>query len=221
MSDEITANSPRRYTKRRRAELEDATRRRITRATVELHELVGPARTTVSAIAARAGVQRATVYRHFPDDASLMAACSAHWGAAHPLPDVAGWAAIDDPATRLRTALAELYAWFGRAEPMLEQITRDAALVEPLRQAMAPLEEWLRAAADVLAEGVAGDPATVRAAAGHAVAFETWRSLVRREGLAPGEAVELVARLTDGATRARAPGPRSPRAARPARSRSR
>src|SRR3954447_17721573 len=93
------------YTKRRRAELEEETRRRITAATVELPREVGPAHTTISAIAERAGVQRLTVYRHFPDERTLLGACSAHWRAGHPAPDPSPWPAIGDPEERLRAAV--------------------------------------------------------------------------------------------------------------------
>jgi AcrR family transcriptional regulator len=205
MSDEISTNARRPYRKRRRAELEEETRRRITEATVELHGTLGPARTTVSAIAERAGVQRATVYRHFPDERSLFAACSAHWGAENPRPDLARWAAEDDPDARLRTALLELYAWYDRTEYMLERVARDAALVEALQAPVARTAEWLAAAAGLLAAARDDDGPGVRAAIGHALAFDTWRSLVRRQGLAPAEAVDLMARLAGCA--ARRPGP--------------
>ncbi len=195
MSGEISAAPRRPYRKRRRAEREDETRRRITEATVALHGTVGPARTTVSAIAERAGVQRATVYRHFPDERALISACSAHWRAENPRPDISRWAAIEDPDARLRSALAELYAWYDRTEYMMEKITRDAAAVESLREAMASAAGWFDAATAVLAEGRAGDGARARAALAHALAFDTWRSLVRRQGLAPAEAVDLMARL--------------------------
>ena len=82
----------RKYEKKRRAELEAETRRRITEAAVELHGTVGPARTSISAVAERAGVRRSTVYRHFPDEAALFDACSSHWAAANPVPDMAAWA---------------------------------------------------------------------------------------------------------------------------------
>ena len=121
--------SPRPYTKTRRAELEQRTRERITEAAVELHGSLGPARTTISAIAQRADVQRATVYRHFPDEESLFAACSAHWRAQNEPPDLAAWAAIRDPAARLAVALAELYAWYARTQRMLELLIRDLPLV--------------------------------------------------------------------------------------------
>ena len=157
MSGEIAQPAPapprRRYTKRRRAEREDETRRRITEATMELHQTVGPARTTVSGIAALAGVQRATVYRHFPDEGALIAACSGEWTARNPRPDLDAWAAIEDPDARLRFALDELYAWFDRTEPMVERIARDAAVVEALREPLARVADWFAAAAGVLAAG--------------------------------------------------------------------
>src|ERR1044071_4661021 len=103
MSDE-----KRPYRMQRRAELEEETRLRITESAVALHEEVGPAHTTISAIAERAGVRRSTVYRHFPDDESLFAACSSHWRAANPPPDPRAWSSIADPAARMRTALREV-----------------------------------------------------------------------------------------------------------------
>jgi len=203
MSDEILTKPPRPYRKRRRAELEEETRRRITEATVELHGTLGPARTTVSAIAERAGVQRATVYRHFPDDRALFEACSSHWGARNPRPDAGRWAEIADPEARLRTALAELYDWYDGTEYMLEKVARDAALVEAMRAPVARTAEWLAAAAGLLAAGRDDDGPGVRAAIGHALAFDTWRSLVRRQGLAPAEALDLMARLAGCAARGR------------------
>src|SRR5215213_11124019 len=117
MSNQTTEAARRRpYRKRARAEQEQRTRERIAAATAALHGSVGPAQTTVSAIAERAGVQRATVYRHFPDDTALITACSAHWMMLNPAPDIAAWAAIGDVDERLRTALAELYAWYERTE---------------------------------------------------------------------------------------------------------
>ena len=106
----VTREKPKRqYQMTRRAELEEQTRLRITESTVALHEKVGPAQTSISAVAELAGVRRSTVYRHFPDEESLIDACSAHWRAANPAPDLAGWAAVADPPERLGTALAEMY----------------------------------------------------------------------------------------------------------------
>src|SRR6202140_3750743 len=103
------ADEKRPYRKKRRAELEAGTARRITESTVELHGTLGPARTSISAVAQHAGVRRSTVYRHFPDEASLFSACTSYWAAANPFPDVDRWAAIENPAVRLPAALRELY----------------------------------------------------------------------------------------------------------------
>ena len=190
--------SPRPYTKTRRAELEQQTRERITEAAVELHGSLGPARTTISAIAQRADVQRATVYRHFPDEEALFASCSAHWVAQNEPPDLAGWAAIRDPAARLAVALTELYAWYARTQRMLELLIRDLPLV-PALQTQFRLPGYLDAAADVLLAGRPERGAArrrARAALGHAVAFETWLSLVRQHGLTSAEAIRLMERMT-------------------------
>src|SRR4051794_5578370 len=121
----MSVQRKRAYTKTRRAQLEEETRQRITEATVQLHREVGPARTTISAIAERAGVQRLTVYRHFPDARTLLGACSAHWRAGHPAPDPSGWPAIADPEERLRTAVAAFYAYYRGDEAMIAKVRRD------------------------------------------------------------------------------------------------
>src|SRR5947199_8570621 len=113
------ADQTRPYRKKRRAEHEEQTRLRITEAAEDLHGTVGPARTSISAVAARAGVRRSTVYRHFPDEAALFAACSGHWMATHPPPDIAVWASIEDPERRLLHALGEMYAYSRPTEPMM------------------------------------------------------------------------------------------------------
>src|ERR1700745_351430 len=106
------------YRKKHRAELEWRTRRRITESAVALHGTLGPAHTSISAIAEHAGVRRSTVYRHFPDEMALFAACSSHWRAANPVPDLDRWKAVEHPDERLRTALEELYAHYRRTERM-------------------------------------------------------------------------------------------------------
>src|SRR4051812_45843258 len=132
---------PRRpYELKERARRQEATRQRIVDATEELHREVGPARTTVAEIARRAGVGRVTVYAHFPDDASLLGACSAQFVARHPPPDPAAWAQVEDPAERLRTALGELFGWFREQEAMLAHTTRDAALVPALAEVLSAPE---------------------------------------------------------------------------------
>ena len=200
----MSTESRRRYQLKRRAESQERTRARITDAAVKLHGSVGPARTSVSAVAERAGVQRATVYRHFPDEAALFAACSQHWLSQHPPPDPVRWGEIDDPDERLRQGLTELYAYYGRTETMVSNLLRDEPAVAVLRPLMTARRSRLGAMADALTAGrsVRGrHRREVRAAVGHAVAFETWRSLVRDQDLDEERAVELMVRFVRGVGR--------------------
>jgi AcrR family transcriptional regulator len=191
------------YRKKRRAELEDETRRRITESAVELHGTVGPSRTTMSAVAERAGVRRSTLYRHFPDEATLFEACSSHWAAANPPPDPSRWAAVEDPDERLEMALEDLYGFFRRTEQMMANLIRDEETNENVRRHFGAFHGYLDAARDVLMKGrrERGQARVrARAAIGHALAFETWRSLVREQGLGNVQA----ARLMSGFVRAAA-----------------
>jgi AcrR family transcriptional regulator len=179
------------YRKKRRAELEAETRRRITESAVELHGTVGPSHTSMSAVAERAGVRRSTLYRHFPDEAALFEACSSHWSAANPPPDPSGWAAIEDPDARLERALEELYGFYRRTEPMIANLIRDEATNENVRRHLGAFHGYMDAARDILMQGrrERGQARVrVRAAIGHALAFETWRSLVREQDLGNGQA---------------------------------
>jgi AcrR family transcriptional regulator len=183
--------------KRKRGRDPEATRRRIVEAVVELHEEVGPARTTVSAVAERAGVQRLTVYRHFPDEAALIGACSAHWASLHPLPDAAEWAGLADPEARLEGALQSVYGYFRRGAPMLRQVLADEAAVPALGAVVAPYHAWFGELAGQLSAGwgVKGEAQRVlRAAIGHALRFETWASLAAK-GLTDAQAVDLLSAL--------------------------
>ena len=208
MSDQM---QKRPYRMQKRAELEEQTRLRITESAVALHQELGPARTSISAIADHAGVRRSTVYRHFPDEEALFDACSSHWGAMNPPPDPGAWAAIEDPAERLRTALRELYAYYDRTEDMYTSLLRDELLVPAVHNRLADFHGFLRAIQDVLMAGRAtrGLPKRrTRAAIGHALAFPTWRSLTREQGLAGADAVALMCVLAEDAG-AKAPGARA------------
>ena len=190
------------YRKRRRAEQEAETRLRITESAVELHGTLGPSRTSMSAIADAAGVPRSTLYRHFPDEAAVFAACSAHWRAANPSPDIAAWAAIQDPDERLRAALTELYGFYRSTESMMENLFRDEALMPVVQDSFSRFHAYLAQARDVLLQGrgLRGNARRrVLAATGHALDFRTWRSLTREGDLADAEAVELMRRLVAGA----------------------
>jgi AcrR family transcriptional regulator len=191
----------RQYRKQQRAADEERTRRRITEATVALHETVGPLHTTVKAVAERAGVQRATVYRHFPDEGALFAACSAHWLERHDPPDPAPWAAIADPDERLRAALGAMYRFYREGEPMMANVRRDEAYVETLAPLLRPMHELMAAIVALLLEGRPdrGRRRTrVAAALAHAVDFEAWRSLARG-GLDDEEIVALMVALVRAA----------------------
>lgn len=185
---------PRKYEFRKRAEGLAETRRRIVNAAVELHTTAGPAQTSIAAIAERAGVQRHTVYAHFPDLRSLFAACSRHWDDANPFPDASPWFELEDPERRLRTALDDVYAWYERVEPELALFLRDASLVPENGEIMEEQATHLAVLADGLARGFSRRR-KARAAIGHALEFETWRSLVRRQGLSRRSAVDAMVRL--------------------------
>ncbi|HET6688308.1 MAG TPA: helix-turn-helix domain-containing protein [Rubrobacter sp.] len=185
----------RKYDMKRRAKRQEETRRRIVEATVELHQTVGMERTTISAIAEKAGVQRLTVYRHFPDERALFRACTGHWRAANPRPDPAWWTQVADPEGRLRVALLEVYAYHRRTEPMMTNVIRDAQ-VHPLTREMAEpyFRHWERMRY-VLATGWGVEDERLPlllAALGHALDFRTWRSLVREQGLDDEQAVEVM-----------------------------
>jgi AcrR family transcriptional regulator len=186
------------YRMRKRAEAQDRTRLRITESAVHLHGTVGPARTTMSAVAEHAGVQRSTLYRHFPDEAALFEACSSHWAAANPPPDLGAWAAIEEPERRFRTGVGELYAYYARTQPMLENLIRDEAVSDLVRERFGAFHGYLDAARDTLMAGrsVRGaERRRTRAAIGHALAFSTWRSLVCEQRLRHADAVALAARM--------------------------
>jgi AcrR family transcriptional regulator len=176
------------------------TRAKITQAAIELHGSIGPAATTMSAVAERAGVTRATLYRYFPNEKALFVACSAAWRSANPAPDPAQWAAIGDPQERLATALPALYRWYRSSEAMRANLLRDLAVLPPAIRA--GIESYPRAVADVLDTGWPRHSRLRRAAIAHAVAFETWQSLAH-EGLTDGEAARLIMGLISAAQQPR------------------
>lgn len=176
------------------------TRRRIVEATVALHEEIGPAATTISAIAERAGVQRLTVYRHFPDGHGLLEACSSHWMIEHPFPDPAAWAGLEDAAERLAEALRALYAFYRAEERMLDRTLRDEPDVPALAAVMVPFHSYTLEIAASLATGWGVETEAqrrVRAAVGHSVRFETYRSLAE-QGLSTEEAAGLMTDFVAG-----------------------
>jgi AcrR family transcriptional regulator len=186
------------YRMQRRAEQQDRTRQRIIESAVELHGSLGPARTSISAVAVRAGVRRSTLYRHFQDEAALFDACTAHWMAANPPPDFAAWTDIADPDERLRAALAVLHRHYGQVESMLDNLFRDESIVPLVAERFGAFRGYLAAVQESLMEGrmLRGAAARrTRGALGHAIAFSTWKSLVREQGLSDKEAGTLLCAL--------------------------
>lgn len=193
----------RKYEMTRRAAGVEATRRRIVEAAVELHEDLGPARTTVKAIAERAGVQRLTVYRHFPDEVAMLTACSSRWAERNPRPDSTGWSGIGDPEKRLRVALEALYIYYASEEKMIANSLRDAPLIPFVRDRAEKFERYLVEAGKELKKGWRVRGATkqhLSTLLSHALRFETWRSL-KQQGLAPSQAADLMAIAVTGVAR--------------------
>lgn len=190
------------YRLKKRAETMAETRRRIAAAAVELHGTVGPSRTTFSAVADKAGVQRHTVYRHFPTESDLFGACSAHFFAQHPLPDIQPWRQIEVPRPRLEQALDDLYGYYESTERMFSNVLRDAELIEALGPVLVPMNEYLDEAVRVLAAGwgARGRKRTrLVAALCHALDFHAWRSLTRDDQITRAEAIELMTALVAAA----------------------
>ncbi len=195
-------NPKRKYQLKKRADEMAETRQRITEAAIDLHGTVGPARTTLSAVAQRAGVQRHTVYRHFPTDAELFGACSAHYFTTNPWPDLEPWRAISDPHRRVARALDELYAYYERTEPMFSNVLRDAELVDAVRPTLVPLQAYTTEAVEILAAGWptrGGRRRVLAAAIRHAIDFHAWRSLAADKHITRAEAVEIVTALVQAA----------------------
>jgi AcrR family transcriptional regulator len=186
---------PRKYEMKRRAERMQETRRRIAEAAVELHQTVGPARTTVSAIAEKAGVQRHTYYAHFPELKDLYRACTAHNLERNPMPDPYRWAEISGPEERLRVALSEVYAYYSRQEAMISNVLRDTALDPVLQETMVPIYQYWETVRDVIADAfeASGEQrAALLGAIALAQDFQTWHTLVRQQELSQDRAVELM-----------------------------
>jgi AcrR family transcriptional regulator len=183
------SSQKRRYELKARAETRQATRARIAAAAASLHQEVGVARTTVADIARRAGVQRLTVYNHFPDLAALLPACTAHWMSERPMPDLEPAVAVEDPAERLRTALTLLYGWYRETAPMQRRVFGERATVPELDAFMTefadPIQSTLAAR---LSDGLD------RSLVALALDFWTWQRL-DREGLDDAAAAELMARV--------------------------
>ena len=201
------------YELKKRAERQEQTRLRIARATLELHEILGPALTTRSAIAEQAGVTRPTVYSHFPDELSLGKACSSLELSDNPLPDPGPWQEVADPEQRLRMALGELYAYFRRREGLWANLLRDQEMLhikdtpdvrETDDETMNPIfAHWERMKVTLARgwESPDGPPQPLLGAIGLALDFQTWRTMARQQGLSDEQAIELMVGMVRCAVR--------------------
>lgn len=185
---------PRQYRLKKRAEDQAETRTRIVEATISLHQEIGGPATTISAIAERASVERATVYRHFPDERALLQGCTGHYLSQNPPPNPAKWAGIDNRIERLQIALTDIYAYHRRTEAMMARAIIDIPQMPVLAELLSPMFAYWESVRDLLAAPWAGEEkaAVYRAAIGHAIAFATWQSFVKNEGLTEDEAIELM-----------------------------
>jgi AcrR family transcriptional regulator len=192
------------YKLKQRAERQEETRLRIVRAAVELHGTVGPSKMTMSALAEEAGVSRPTVYSHFPDELSLFKACSSLDLSENPPPDPGPWAKIADPEERLRSALTEVYAYYLRRERIMSNVLRDAQgdaeatvnvreVLKPLFAHWERMKEIIATAWEVSEERP--QQQLLRGAIGVALDFQTWRTMVREQGLTDEQAIDLMVRM--------------------------
>ncbi len=196
----------RKYVLKRRAQRQEETRRRIVEAALELHRTLGPAETSLAAIAALAGVQRHTLHRHFPDQEALFTACTSHFLSQHPPPDTASWPEIPDPARRLRHGLAELFADYDANREMIDRVLRDSEKV-PVGGGFARLQAAAEALGEGWGEGIVDDGRRL-AALRLATSFACWRTLVRDAGLGSDQAAGLMATLVGCAAGLAGAGPR-------------
>jgi AcrR family transcriptional regulator len=199
LSEQKSPARTRTYQKFKRAEDERRTRERIVDAAEALHASLGPARTTVSAVADRAGVTRATVYRHFADEESLFLACSRQWLTRQQLPDPDVWRLVEDPVERLRSGLRDIYGFYRRGEQMLANVHHDVDAVPAVVVAARRSRERLWV--DTLLVGRPGHRRkVVRAAVAHATCFTTWQSLCRAQSLPDRTAIELMVAMVERAS---------------------
>lgn len=206
MSNEIEKKSEKRsYKLKKRAKRQAEVHRRITLAAVHLHRTVGPARTTMNAIAEHAGVRRATVYNHFPTDYELIDACSSHWMTENPPPDISAWAEISDPQKRALKAFEEMYDYFEREQEMLGHVLRDTHLIEALEKIVQQKwEPFIEQIVSILNNGWTNtdDDSVIKkinATLRVALNFFTWQNL-RTSGLSNKEAAAQVVQWVEGVT---------------------
>lgn len=187
------SEAKRTYRMRDRAKSQEETRKKIVEAAMHLHEEVGPRATTISAIAERAGVQRLTVYRHFPDETAVFQACTSHWLSLNPPPDPGDWAGIADARSRFKSAIGAFYGYYSKTERMWTAAYRDVDEVPALQQPMAEIAAFLKSVGDDLIAALdpKGSNPALAATVRHGLQFATWADL-ESQGLSEKEKTDLV-----------------------------
>ncbi len=199
----FTQMERRKYDLKKRAEQQAQTRQRIVEAAMALHEELGPRNTTISAVAARAGVQRLTVYRHFDDDTSLFLACSSHWLELNPPPDPCEWSDKALPEKRTFAALQVLFRYYRKTEAMWARVYRDLEATPALQKTMVEVDNYLVQVRNDLLKAwklPSGDRRRdARATLDHCLRFTTWQSL-NEQGLGDKAIASLMLRWVSAAT---------------------
>lgn len=183
------------YQLKQRGERQKLTRLKIIEAAIDLHQAKGLAATTMSDIAERAKVGRVTVYRHFPDEAALIGACSWQYFQSHPLPDPEPWRSVQNATERLRRGLRETYAYHRATEAMMTRVLPEARDL-PI---MIPYHSHWKRAADILSAGLPGSArrkTLLEAALALALSFDTWHFLIRGQELSDDQALEMMMWMT-------------------------
>jgi AcrR family transcriptional regulator len=191
----------RKYTKKIRAEQQVQTRDRIVQAAMELHEELGPRDTSISAVAERAGVQRLTVYRHFPDDTQLFHACSSQWLTLNPPPDSNQWQQETDPITRTQTALESFFRYYRKTQTMWSGVYRDAKEVPAMDEPLRKFHGYLDGISDDLSAHwqlrTKTQQRLAKSTLHHCLKFSTWQSL-DREGISDKQMATLATKWMAG-----------------------
>src|SRR5262245_224787 len=182
--------SPRRYRLDRRAEIAEETRRRIVKATYELHGEQGIHATTMTHIAERAGVSVGTVYHHFPTYQDAVFACSQHADATNPFPTADIFAGLTTMEERVRRLVREIFGFYERL-PAYERIRSERWGMPPIAAHVERAESHRLALVREALRPFKVKPRLIGACA--ALLDIAVYGALTRQGVTPGKAAEDIA----------------------------
>lgn len=186
--------SSRAYDNRTRLQQQAQLKDSIAAAAAELHAEKGALATSYAEIAQRAGVSLPTVYKHFPSQSQLIAACTGHVAAQAPqLPagQILQAPTLAAAAQALVEAMDRMHAHF---EPW--QAWREHRLIPALGELAAHRREQLTALiAQVLAQHAVGEARELAAVWETLLNFELWHRLVREHKLPRAAARRILIHL--------------------------